>query len=71
MKFHGNKALLCFDQLVENSGVWDIFISKQVELLQYYDKQDEARNILQRYKEKNPENPNAHRYVDSILLAYM
>lgn len=62
MDFHGKMALGFFHDLVEHCGVWDIFVVKQVEMLQYYDKADEARRILMRYKQKNPENPNTHRY---------
>ena len=62
MDFHGKKALVLFhDILVEHGGVWDIFITRQVELLRYYDQADEAKRVLMKYKEKNPENPNTHR----------
>ena len=61
MDFHGKQALVLFRDLVEHNGVWDIFVTKHVEMLKYYNKADEARRILERYKEKNPENPNAHR----------
>lgn len=61
MDFHGKKALILFGNLVEHCGVWDIFIIRQVEMLKYYDQADEAKRILLRYKQKNPENPNAHR----------
>ena len=62
MYFHGKQALLLFAGLVEHSGVWHI-LTKQIEMLKYYNKDDEARKVLLRYKEKNPENPNAHRYM--------
>lgn len=61
MDFHGKKALVFFVNLVEHCGVWDIFITRQVEMLQYYDMTEEAKRILVRYKEKNPENLNSHR----------
>ena len=61
MDFHGKKALVFFVNLVEHCGVWDIFITRQVEMLKYYDMADEAKSILVKYKEKNPENPNSHR----------
>ena len=61
MDFHAKKALGLFHDLVENIGVWDIFIVKQVEILKYYNRTDEGRKIFERYKEKNQENPNAHR----------
>jgi hypothetical protein len=59
--YHGNKALGFFKDLVETDGLWDIFITRQVELLVWCGEIDEARRILERYREKNPENPNAHR----------
>jgi len=65
--FHGKQALVLFHDLVEQNGVWDIFLIKQVEVLKYYNQADEARRILERYKEKNPENPNAHRYLYYFL----
>ena len=61
MDFQAKRALVLFGDLVEHDGLWDIFITKQVDMLKYYDKSDEARKILERYKEKNPENPNTHR----------
>ena len=61
MDFHGKKALVFFVNLVEHCGVWDIFITRQVEMLKYYDMADEAKSILVKYKDKNPENPNSHR----------
>ena len=61
MDFQAKWALVLFGDLVEHDGVWDIFITKQVDMLKYYNKSDEARKILERYKEKNPENPNTHR----------
>ena len=61
MDFHWKKALVFFVNLVEHCGVWDIFITRQVEMLKYYDMADEAKSILVKYKEKNPENPNSHR----------
>ena len=61
MDFHGKQALALFGDLVEHSGVWDIFVTRQVEMLKYYSKGGEARKILVRYKDKNPKNPNAHR----------
>jgi len=67
MDFYGKKALILFDNLVEHCGVWDIFITRQVEMLKYYDRADEAKRILLRYKQKNPENPNAHRYLYYFL----
>lgn len=68
MDFYGKKALILFGNLVEHCGVWDIFITRQVELLKYYDRADEAKRILLKYKDKNPENPNAHRLDNNCLV---
>ena len=68
MDFYGKKALILFGNLVEHCGVWDIFITRQVELLKYYNRADEAKRILLKYKEKNPENPNAHRLDKNCLV---
>lgn len=68
MDFHGKKALISFSNLVEHCGVWDIFITRQIEILKYYDRSDEAKRILMRYKQKNPENPNTHRYDNIYCL---
>ena len=68
MDFFGKKALILFGGLVEHCGVWDIFVTRQVEMLKYYDRADEAKRILVRYKQKNPENPNAHRLDNNCLF---
>ena len=68
LDFYGKNALVLFGDLVEHCGVWDIFITRQAELLKYYDRADEAKRILLRYKEKNPENPNAHRLDNKCFV---
>ena len=68
MDFYGKKALVLFGNLAEHCGVWDIFITRQVEMLKYYDQADEAKRILLRYKQKNPENPNAHRLDNKCFV---
>lgn len=59
--FHGKRALAFFSGITDNSGVLDVFVSRHVELLLYYDKKDEAHKILKQYRANNPDNPNAHR----------
>ncbi|XP_029195702.2 uncharacterized protein LOC114961236 isoform X2 [Acropora millepora] len=63
MDFHAKQALALFDNSVEHKGNWDIFVTKQVEILDYYNRSEEARKILEQYMEKNPENPNAYRAI--------
>ncbi|CAL1538557.1 unnamed protein product [Lymnaea stagnalis] len=47
----------------DTSGVWDIFITRLVEVYEYYGEVEEAQKILHAYRERNPTNPNAHRYL--------
>ncbi|XP_061174806.1 TATA box-binding protein-associated factor RNA polymerase I subunit A-like [Saccostrea echinata] len=63
MKTCADKAINCFDVLKSGQGVWDIFITKQVEILEYYCKLEEAGDILQAYKQQNKDNPNAHKFL--------
>ena len=67
MDFHAKQALAMFNNSVEHKGNWDIFVTKQVEILEYYNRSEEARIILEQYMEKNPENPNAYRYLYNFL----
>uniref|UniRef100_A0A8B8DZJ9 TATA box-binding protein-associated factor RNA polymerase I subunit A-like n=1 Tax=Crassostrea virginica TaxID=6565 RepID=A0A8B8DZJ9_CRAVI len=63
MRSCADKALKCFDVLKDSPGVWDIFITKQVQILEHHEKLDEAGAILQTYKTQNEDNPNAHKYL--------
>ncbi|XP_074607049.1 TATA box-binding protein-associated factor RNA polymerase I subunit A-like [Acropora palmata] len=67
MDFHAKQALAMFNNSVEHKGNWDIFVTKQVEILEYYNRSEEARKILEQYMKKNPENPNAYRYLYYFL----
>ena len=69
MDFHAKQALAMFNNSVEHKGNWDIFVTKQVEILEYYNRSEEARKILEQYMEKNPENPNAYRYLYNFLTS--
>ncbi|KAH9519468.1 TATA box-binding protein-associated factor RNA polymerase I subunit A [Bulinus truncatus] len=44
-------------------GVWDIFISRIVEIYEFYGNIDKARELLICYRARNPTNPNAHHYL--------
>jgi len=59
--YHANKALQLFDGLVECEGVWDIFVLRQIEILMFMEKFDDAQKVLEKYRDRNPENPNTHR----------
>ncbi|XP_066279317.1 TATA box-binding protein-associated factor RNA polymerase I subunit A-like [Branchiostoma lanceolatum] len=64
---YAGKAEDNFEDVLKEPGVWDIFVTKQVEMLEYYDRTEEAGKVLQSYWEKNPENPNAHKYYYLFL----
>ncbi|XP_048738158.2 TATA box-binding protein-associated factor RNA polymerase I subunit A-like isoform X2 [Ostrea edulis] len=70
MRSCADKALNFFDVLKDLTGVWDIFVTKQVEMLEYYDKQEEAEDVLQAYKEQNKENPNTHKYLYQFAVRH-
>lgn len=63
-----DKALNNFEVLKEVSGVWDIFITKHLEILEHYDKLEEAEALLRSYKDKNEDNPNAHKFLYSFAV---
>ncbi|XP_078674170.1 TATA box-binding protein-associated factor RNA polymerase I subunit A-like [Branchiostoma floridae x Branchiostoma belcheri] len=67
---YASKAEDNFEDVLKEPGVWDIFVAKQVEMLEYYDRTEEAGKVLQGYWEKNPENPNAHKYYYFFLKKY-
>ncbi|XP_078593688.1 TATA box-binding protein-associated factor RNA polymerase I subunit A-like [Branchiostoma floridae x Branchiostoma japonicum] len=64
---YAGKAENNFEDVLKEPGVWDIFVTKQVEMLEYYGRIEEAGKVLQRYWEKNPDNPNAHKYYYFFL----
>ncbi|KAL3872616.1 hypothetical protein ACJMK2_035831 [Sinanodonta woodiana] len=63
MKMCAQRAIYHFSKLEREPGVWDIFITKHVQLLEYIEELEQAQRILKTYVEKNPENPNAHKYL--------
>ncbi|XP_033733926.1 TATA box-binding protein-associated factor RNA polymerase I subunit A-like [Pecten maximus] len=57
------RALSCFSHLYNYLGVWDIFITKHVEILEHHYRLEEAKTILEKYRDKNRDNPNTHKYL--------
>ncbi|XP_078001122.1 TATA box-binding protein-associated factor RNA polymerase I subunit A-like [Glandiceps talaboti] len=64
---YGNDAAECFEVVMNTPGVWDIFITKYVEILEYQERYDEAQAVLHKYRDSNSNNPNAHKYLYSFL----
>ncbi|XP_041350613.1 TATA box-binding protein-associated factor RNA polymerase I subunit A-like isoform X2 [Gigantopelta aegis] len=63
MKLQATKAVTCFQSVINGPGVWDIFITKYIELLEYMQDEEKAHNVLLSYCEKNEDNPNAYCYL--------
>ncbi|KAL8610970.1 hypothetical protein ACOMHN_042586 [Nucella lapillus] len=57
------RASMGLDAVVQKSGVWDIFLTKAVEIREVYGEFDKAKELLSTYREKNPDNPNAHKFM--------
>lgn len=63
MVSYRDKAIACFNKLRGEPGVWDMFVTKYAELQLYSDKVAEAVDILKEYRDSNPDNLNAHKYL--------
>lgn len=61
MNFNAKRALDGMRVVIYENGEWDCFVIKMLEILDYYNKAEEAISLLKEYREKNMENPNAHR----------
>ncbi len=61
MHYYARKALTNMKVVLNEPGVWDVFVLKMVEILEYYKQDDETVSLLEAYREKNMGNPNAHR----------
>ena len=61
MHFYAKKALENLKVVLEESGTWDVFVLKLVEILDYYKQGTEAVRLLESYRNQNGENPNSHR----------
>nr|CAB3266792.1 TATA box-binding protein-associated factor RNA polymerase I subunit A [Phallusia mammillata] len=63
-------ALQHFEKITDKPGTWDIFVSKHVEILCYYEKYEEAREMLCSYSSSHMDNPNAHKYLYQFLAKH-
>ncbi|BFZ07054.1 hypothetical protein BsWGS_10092 [Bradybaena similaris] len=57
------QAVQHLGSIKDTPGVWDIFITRLVEIHEYNGEVKDARGILESYRDRNPGNPNAHRYL--------
>ncbi|KAK2166091.1 hypothetical protein LSH36_42g07012 [Paralvinella palmiformis] len=63
MKILCERALLSLQMIHDQPGIWDIFITKYVDLLEWSGECDEIEPTLETYQNNNPHYPNAHRYL--------
>ncbi|KAI0236113.1 TATA box-binding protein-associated factor RNA polymerase I subunit A [Lamellibrachia satsuma] len=61
-----NRAINHLSALHGHPGVWDIFITKHIELLEFYGDHERAKEVLVDYAEKNVANINAHKYMYNL-----
>ncbi|XP_020785006.1 TATA box-binding protein-associated factor RNA polymerase I subunit A [Boleophthalmus pectinirostris] len=69
MHIYFRQASVNLKEIFKNPGVWDPFILSYVEMLEFYDDQEEALRVLEEYAYDNsfPPNPNAHVYLYQYL----
>ncbi|PRD33503.1 UNVERIFIED_CONTAM: Taf1a [Trichonephila clavipes] len=63
-------TIVKFQSLIQNPGDWDIFVLKLIELLYVSDKEEEVKEVLLNYVERNPNHLNAHIYICEFLKNY-
>uniref|UniRef100_A0AAV2K9Y6 TATA box binding protein (TBP)-associated factor, RNA polymerase I, A n=1 Tax=Knipowitschia caucasica TaxID=637954 RepID=A0AAV2K9Y6_KNICA len=69
MHNHFRQASVGLKEVFQNPGVWDPFILSYIDMLEFYDDQEEALKVLNHYAYDNafPHNPNAHLYLYQYL----
>ncbi|CAG5927906.1 unnamed protein product [Menidia menidia] len=69
MHYCFRQASVNFKEILRNPGVWDPFILSYVAMLEFYDDQTEALNVLNEYAFDSsfPPNPNAYVYLFQYL----
>jgi len=56
-----DNAVELMKDVMNLAGIWDVFISPVIEIYRYYDL--DGKEMLETYRDNNPLNPNAHRYL--------
>ncbi|RUS73236.1 hypothetical protein EGW08_018995 [Elysia chlorotica] len=62
-KLVADAAIESLSSVQDRPGVWDVFISRVVEMQTFYGNVEAARDLLTDYAAKNPNNPNSHLYL--------
>ncbi|XP_076844202.1 TATA box-binding protein-associated factor RNA polymerase I subunit A [Brachyhypopomus gauderio] len=63
------QASVTLQEILTQPGVWDTFILSYIDMLEFYNDQEEALKVLENYaySEEYPANPNAHVYLYQFL----
>ena len=67
LDFSLKRSLVLFEEVFRKPGVWDQFIPVYVQLLET-NGMDLVKEFLKEYRDKNPLNPNSHRYGNVLTL---
>ncbi|XP_076021364.1 TATA box-binding protein-associated factor RNA polymerase I subunit A [Genypterus blacodes] len=69
MQNYFRQASLNLKDILKNPGIWDPFVLSYVEMLEFYEEQEEALNVLNNYAYNDtfPPNPNAHVFLFQYL----
>lgn len=69
MQNYFRQASVNLEEILKNPGVWDSFILRYVEMLEFYEHHKEALQVLNDYAYDSnfPPNPNAHVYLYQYL----
>uniref|UniRef100_A0A3Q4I4Z2 TATA box binding protein (TBP)-associated factor, RNA polymerase I, A n=1 Tax=Neolamprologus brichardi TaxID=32507 RepID=A0A3Q4I4Z2_NEOBR len=69
MQNYFRQASVNLEEILKNPGVWDCFILRYVEMLEFYEHHKEALQVLNDYAYDSnfPPNPNAHVYLYQYL----
>ncbi|XP_053503665.1 TATA box-binding protein-associated factor RNA polymerase I subunit A isoform X2 [Ictalurus furcatus] len=65
MHSHFRQASVTLQEIIKQPGVWDPFVYGCVDMLEFYNDEEEALKLLQNYayNDEFPSNPNAHIYL--------
>ncbi|XP_028405068.1 TATA box-binding protein-associated factor RNA polymerase I subunit A-like [Dendronephthya gigantea] len=67
LDFSLKRSLVLFEEVFSKPGIWDQFVPIYVELLEMNGERNAVRKFLEQYKNTNPLNPNALRYLYHFL----
>ena len=67
LDFSLKRSLVLFEEVFSKAAVWDQFVPTYYEVLQQNKDKNTVRIFLEEYRDRNPLNPNTHRYLYHYL----